>query len=98
MSSHQKRSRPANRCGNETGWLLAALFFSGFFLSIDQLSPAARVISWALPATYGIELVRDVTLRGSSLDAQVTAGLAVYGGVLVLVVLALTARQMSVRT
>jgi ABC-2 type transport system permease protein len=78
--------------------LLAALFFSGFFLSIDQLSPAARVISWALPATYGIELVRDVMLRGADLDAQVTAGLAVYGGVLVLVVLALTARRMSVRT
>ncbi len=36
--------------------LLASLFFSGFFLPVEQLFPAARVISWALPATYGIHL------------------------------------------
>jgi ABC-2 type transport system permease protein len=44
--------------------LLASLFFSGFFLPVEQLVSAAQVISWALPATYGIHLARDTMLRG----------------------------------
>jgi ABC-2 type transport system permease protein len=75
--------------------LLTALFFSGFFLPISQLTPAARVLSWALPATYGIELVRDVMLRGDPGDPLVIAGLAVYAVAFIAVVQVLTARRMS---
>jgi ABC-2 type transport system permease protein len=59
--------------------LLASLFFSGFFLSLDQLGPAAHVVSWLLPVTYGMRLLRDVMLVGRPLDLQVTLGLAAYG-------------------
>ncbi|HWC69194.1 MAG TPA: ABC transporter permease [Acidimicrobiales bacterium] len=59
--------------------LLASLFFSGFFLSLTQLAEPARIISWLLPATFGMELLRDVMLRGQELDLTVTIGLAGYG-------------------
>src|SRR4051794_31035668 len=48
--------------------LLASLFFSGFFLSLDQLGTAAQVVSWLLPVTYGMRLLRDVMLVGRPLD------------------------------
>jgi ABC-2 type transport system permease protein len=59
--------------------LLASLFFSGFFLSLDQLGTAAHVVSWLLPTTYGMRLLRDVMLVGRPLDLTVTLGLAGYG-------------------
>jgi ABC-2 type transport system permease protein len=77
--------------------LLAALFFSGFFLSTEQLVPVARAASWVLPATYGIELARAVMLRGDGLDARVAGGLAAYGIVLAVVVGLLAARHLSTR-
>jgi ABC-2 type transport system permease protein len=59
--------------------LLASLFFSGFFLSLDQLGTAAHVVSWLLPVTYGMRLLRDVMLVGRPLDLEVTLGLVGYG-------------------
>jgi ABC-2 type transport system permease protein len=59
--------------------LLASLFFSGLFLSVSQLARPAQVVSWALPATYGMRLLRDVMLRGAGLDPAIAAGLAAYG-------------------
>ena len=47
--------------------LLTSVFFSGFFLSLDALWEPVRVISWSLPATYGILLLREVMLRGNPL-------------------------------
>ena len=44
--------------------LLASLFFSGFFLSTDQLETPAKAVSWLLPSTWGIAGVQDVMLRG----------------------------------
>lgn len=44
--------------------LLASVFFSGFFLQLDRLRHAIRMISWALPVSYGIRLLQDVMLRG----------------------------------
>jgi ABC-2 type transport system permease protein len=43
--------------------LLASVFFSGFFQSLDMLRPGVRVISWLLPATYGIQLLQAIMLR-----------------------------------
>jgi ABC-2 type transport system permease protein len=64
--------------------LLASLFFSGFFLATERLAYPARIVSWLLPATFGISLLRDVMLRGVSLDASTTAALGAYTAIAVL--------------
>jgi ABC-2 type transport system permease protein len=46
--------------------LLASLFFTGFFLPLEQLEQATRPLSWLLPATHGIELLRSVMLQGET--------------------------------
>lgn len=45
-------------------FLLASIFFSGFFLPLYRLAAFAQVISWTLPATYGTILIQDIMLRG----------------------------------
>ena len=75
--------------------LLATLFFSGFFLPIDQLGGAARFVAWALPATYGIDQARTIMLRGEDLPADSALALAAYAAVTAIVVLALTRRRMT---
>jgi ABC-2 type transport system permease protein len=44
--------------------LLGVVFFSGFTLPLETLRAPARVVSYMLPATYGISLLQDVMLRG----------------------------------
>ncbi len=44
--------------------LLAGLFFGGFFLDLDALRYPVKAVSWALPVTYGVRIMRDVMLRG----------------------------------
>lgn len=46
--------------------LLASVFFSGFFVSLDSLMPWVRGISYAMPATYAILALQDVMLRGQT--------------------------------
>jgi ABC-2 type transport system permease protein len=46
--------------------LLGVVFFSGFTLPLDALRQPAIGIAYALPATYGIHLLRDVMLRGTA--------------------------------
>ncbi len=62
--------------------LLLTVFFSGFFQSLDWLRPQVRVISLALPATYGIRLLQDIMLRGQAAHTQMTGILFGIGGVL----------------
>ena len=45
--------------------LLAAMFFSGFFLDVSQLATPYRYLSYLLPVTYGISMLQDVMLRGT---------------------------------
>jgi ABC-2 type transport system permease protein len=45
--------------------LLTSVFFSGFFLPLDQLFPLARTVSYLLPVTYGAIDLREVMLRGA---------------------------------
>jgi ABC-2 type transport system permease protein len=45
-------------------FLLASIFFSGFFLQLYQLRWPALIVSWMLPATYGIKTFQDIMLRG----------------------------------
>ncbi len=59
--------------------LLTSVFFSGFILGLETLWEPVRVISWALPATYGILLLRDIMLRGDPLAWSTFLILAVIG-------------------
>jgi ABC-2 type transport system permease protein len=59
--------------------LLASVFFSGFLLSLDLLIQPVRVISWAMPTTYGLILLRDIFLRGLSPDLWLLGGLSLLG-------------------
>ena len=49
------------------GVLLASVFFSGFVLSTQFFVGAGRLVGFALPATYAIQALRDVMLRGEVL-------------------------------
>jgi len=76
--------------------LLASLFFSGFFLSLDQMQGVAEWAGYLLPVTYGMQLLRDVMLRGDALDRTVTLQLLGYGLVMFVIALIATRRRMAV--
>ncbi|MDP2290699.1 MAG: ABC transporter permease [Actinomycetota bacterium] len=59
--------------------LLASLFFSGFFLALDQLEGPSRYIRYLLPVSYAMQMLRDVMLRGAEIDRQLWMGLAAFG-------------------
>jgi ABC-2 type transport system permease protein len=76
--------------------LLASLFFSGFFLSVNQLRDQAKWLSFLLPVSYGMRLLRDVMLRGAPIDQKVFGGLIVYGIVMFALAWLGTRRRMSI--
>lgn len=57
--------------------LLLSIFFSGFFLSLDRLLPAVRVVSWLLPITHALDSMRDVMFRGIGIDLRTWLALGV---------------------
>jgi ABC-2 type transport system permease protein len=62
--------------------LLASIFFSGFFLSLYLFKWPAQVISWLLPATYGLEMLQDIMLRGIQPDEWLFLVLGGFAAVL----------------
>ena len=46
--------------------LLGSIFFSGFFVPIDDFAVPVRALSYSLPVTYGIVELREVVLRGEA--------------------------------
>jgi ABC-2 type transport system permease protein len=76
--------------------LLASLFFSGFFLPVDQLAGIGRAVAWVLPATYGIEQARDIMLRGEDLPPRSVLALGGYAAAAAAVVFLLAKRRMTV--
>ena len=56
--------------------LLAAVFFSGFFLPLQNLLKPVWAVSYALPVTYGIRALQVEMLRGQAPPAWVLAALA----------------------
>jgi ABC-2 type transport system permease protein len=65
--------------------LLTAVFFSGFIMSLDMISPQVRIISWAIPTTYGAILLRNIMLRGDAPNLLYLGGLYAIGlGLLVI--------------
>lgn len=59
--------------------LLGSVFFSGFFLDLRYLWEPVRVLSWAMPATYGIRMLQDIMLRGTSMIPLLFYGLIGMG-------------------
>jgi ABC-type polysaccharide/polyol phosphate export permease len=53
-------------------------------LALETLWAPVRTVSWALPATYAIILLRDVMLRGAVPDLVLFAGLSGVGLVLLI--------------
>jgi ABC-2 type transport system permease protein len=58
--------------------LLLSIFFTGFILPLQQLLPAVRVVSYLVPATYGIQGIHDVVFRGAGIEPMALAGLVLY--------------------
>jgi len=75
--------------------LLATVFFSGAFVDLQTLHGSVRLISWTLPATYGISLLQNIMLRGSTADPTLLLGLTAFGIGLFIVALLLLQRRMG---
>ena len=57
--------------------LLAAVFFSGFFLPLDNLLAPVQLVAYGLPVTYGISGLQEVMLRGNTPPDWMLAGPAI---------------------
>jgi ABC-2 type transport system permease protein len=77
--------------------LLASVFFSGAFISLDSLILPVRTVSWAMPATYGIVLFQDIMLRGFAPNPILLGALGAMGLFLYLVAWALLHRTLATR-
>ena len=78
--------------------LLAAMFFSGFVLRIEEFSRPIQIAAYALPVTHGIQLLQDVMLRGAIQHAWEVAALGAIAAVLLFVSWALLRREMRPTT
>ena len=77
--------------------LLAGLFFGGFFLDLDAFSYPVKLLSWLLPVSYGIRLLRDVMLRGAEPSPYDLIGLAATTFAFGLAAWYLLRRQLRIR-
>ncbi|RPJ24827.1 MAG: ABC transporter permease [Chloroflexi bacterium] len=77
--------------------LLASIFFSGFFLDLRLMWEPMKVLAWSLPATYGIQMLQNIMLRGASAPPMLLQGLALIGIGLFLVNWLLLRRRMEVQ-
>jgi ABC-2 type transport system permease protein len=75
--------------------LLASIFFSGFFLDLRLMWEPITVLAWSLPATYGIRMLQDVMLRGSTVPPMIFQGIALIGIALFLIDWFLLKRRME---
>ena len=65
--------------------LLASIFFSGFFMDLRLMRAPITILAWSLPATYGIRMLQDIMLRGTSLPLLLFLGIAGIGMALFLI-------------
>ena len=78
--------------------LLVSIFFSGFFISIDRLIEPVRVISFLLPATYGIAALQEIAFLGQAPDPWLVGGAALLALVLLLSAWALMRKRVVAMT
>ncbi len=77
--------------------LLASVFLSGFLMNLLLLQDWVRIVSWSLPATYGIVLLQNVALRGEALNPLYLAGLSLLGASFFLIAYFLLRKMMAAR-
>jgi ABC-2 type transport system permease protein len=77
--------------------LLASIFFSGFFLDLRLMWEPMKAFSYILPATYGIDLMHNVMLRGLPLPMTTLGGLGLIGLILFLADWIILRRMMQTR-
>jgi ABC-2 type transport system permease protein len=65
--------------------LLGSVFFSGFFLDLRYLWLPVRTVSWMIPATYGINLLQNIMLRGVRYSPLLLAAILAIGVALFLI-------------
>jgi ABC-2 type transport system permease protein len=65
--------------------LLVSIFFTGFVLPLEQLITPVRVVSFLLPATYGIVAMHDLMFRTTPVEPLIFGGLALYAAVFAVV-------------
>lgn len=77
--------------------LLASIFFSGFFLDLRLMWEPMKGFSYLLPATYGMNIMKDVMLRGLPLPPVQIGGLALIGIILFVADWLILRRMMQTR-
>lgn len=75
--------------------LLGSVFFSGAFVALYNIRMPSQIVSWMLPATYGVQALQTIMLRGTPPDALIYWGLVGMGVVLFGINLFLLARKMA---
>lgn len=75
--------------------LLSSVFFAGVFLSLQNVLFPVNLISWGIPATYGVALLQNIMLRGALPNPLWLAGLAAIGVLLFFVNMLLLHRAMA---
>lgn len=77
--------------------LLTGVFFSGFLVILTAITEPIRYISWAMPVTYGTQLLRNVTFRGQIIQREFVAVLYGLGAASMFAAWLLLRREMAAR-
>jgi ABC-2 type transport system permease protein len=73
--------------------LLLSVFFSGFFLPLQNFLAPVRALAQALPLTHGIDGLLDLMLRGVYPDLRTWAALGIIAAVTFVAALVVEGRQ-----
>ncbi len=77
--------------------LLGSVFFSGFFLPLQNFIPQVRAVAYILPVTHGVQALQDVMLRGRVPSDLTVGGLSTIALVCFLLAWSLWRRNLKRR-